>query len=338
MSDLAAPVRYQDRSTGLILVGILEICLGLLCLLMLVFTGFAAVSAKALAPQVDSRSLAASGLFYLAVAVFFGTMGIGTLRGRRWARTLMLVTSWIWLITGVFSTAVLIFLLPRMTAALTGAGGAGADAATGAVVMGCVSIVLGLFYLVLPGVLLLFYRGPNVRATFEAKDPNVPWTDRVPSPVLALTLLLAFGALSSLTATAYGVLPIFNTLLKGTPAVLAFLAIGVVCALLAWGTYHQRPAAWWTMLVLWVLGCINSAVFLRTGGANLRDVYVAMGTPPAQLEQIDRLGIYDLFTNPLILSLMVALWLGWLGFLIWMKRFFPGKSGSMPLGPGGMGK
>ena len=102
MSNLVAPVQYQDRSAGLILVGILEIGLGLLCLLMLAFMGFAAVSVQSLpggqAAAMNTRVMAANCAFYLAMAVFFFVMGVGTLRGRRWARTIMLVVSWTWLI------------------------------------------------------------------------------------------------------------------------------------------------------------------------------------------------------------------------------------------------
>ncbi|MBW8877373.1 MAG: hypothetical protein JF614_20605 [Acidobacteria bacterium] len=323
MSDLAAPVRYQDRSTGLILVGILEICLALLCLVMLAFMGVAALSAMAQG-GVNGQAMLGSGLFYLLLAAFFAVMGIGTLRGRRWARTLMLVMSWIWLIAGVFAVALTFLLLPRVIKGISDSTGQAADPSVGMVVTGCASVFLILFYLVLPGILVLFYRGPNVQATFEAKDPSIPWTDRVPASVLALALMLAFGAVSSLTAMAYGVLPVFGTLLTGIPAILAFLSMGLICALLAWGVYHRRPAAWWALLGFWIFGCVNSVFFFRAGGSSVREVYVAMGTPPAQLEMIDKMGLYDMFASPVLLVLDVVLWLGWLGFLIWVKRFFPG--------------
>jgi hypothetical protein len=327
MSDLAAPVRYQDRSTGLILVGILEIVLGLACLAMLAFMGIAAVSIsrmpEAQAAGMNSRAMLASGAFYLLIAAFFVTLGVGTLRGRRWARTIMLVVSWSWLISGVFGVILMFFILPRMTAAISATAGRGsADPGVGLVIMGCVAVVMGLLYIVLPGVLLLFYRGPNVKATFEAKDPSIPWTDRVPAPVLALTLLFGIGAVGALAGTTYAVFPIFGYVVTGLPAILSFLVLGAISALLAWAVYQRLPAAWWGVLAWSVLGGVNGLFFFRQGGAGMRRMYEAMGTPAAQLEQIEKMGIYDLWSHPVVLALLAVGWLGWIGFLIWAKRFF----------------
>jgi hypothetical protein len=328
-SDLAAPVRYQDRSTGLILVGIVEICLGLVCLTMLAFMGIAALSVSRLpeaqAAGMNSRAMLAGGVFYLLIAAFFFTLGVGTLLGRRWARTIMLVVSWSWLIGGVFGMIVMFFILPRMTAAISataGSSGAAADPGFGMVVMGCASIVVGLLYIVLPGILLLFYRGPNVKATFEVKDPNIPWTDRVPVPVLALTLLFGAGTVGALAGTIYAVLPAFGYVLTGLPAILVFLVLAALAALLAWAVYRMRPAAWWGVLAWSVLGGVNSLFFFKNGGAGLRRMYEAMGTPAVQLEQLEKMGIYDLWSHPVVLALTALGWLGWLGFLIWVKRFF----------------
>jgi hypothetical protein len=329
MSDLAAPVRYQDRSTGLILVGILEIGLGLMCLVMLAFMGVAVLSIsrmpEAQTAGMNSRAMLASGIFYLLIAAFFFTLGVGTLLGRRWARTIMLVVSWTWLISGVFGVIVMFFILPKMTGAISataGRGGAAADPGVGLVIMGCVAVVLGLLYIVLPGVLLLFYRGPNVKATFEAKDPNIPWTDRVPAPVLALTLLFGAGAVGASAGTTYAVFPAFGHILTGLPAVLVFLVLGAISALLAWAVYHRRPAAWWGVLAWSVVGGAHGLFFFKNGGAGLRKMYEAMGTPAAQLEQLEKMGIYDLWSHPMVLALIALGWLGWLGFLIWVKRFF----------------
>ena len=328
MSDLAAPVRHQDRSTGLILVGVLEIVLGLACLLMLAFMGITAVSVGRLpegqAAGLNARVMIPYCAFYLLFALFFATVGVGTLRGRRWARTIMLIVSWSWLISGVFGTILMFFILPKMTGAIsaTAGGGAAADASVGMVVMGCVAVVMGLLYIVLPGVLLLFYRGPNVKATFEAKDPGIPWTDRVPAPVLALTLLFGIGAVGAVSWALFGVLPIFGYVVTGLPAILGFLGLGAISALLAWAVYQRRPAAWWGVVAWSVLGGVNAFFFFRQGEAGMRRMYEAMGTPAAQLEQIEKMGVYDLWSHPVVLALIAVGWLGWLGFLIWSKRFF----------------
>lgn len=328
MSDLAAyppqPV-YKDRSAGLTLIGILEICLALLCLLLLAFMAMATLSLATTpagqAAGMNSRSMLGGSVVYLLAGVYFAVLGVGTLRGRRWARTIGLVTAWIWLIVGIFSVLLLAFLLPRMMAQISAAAGP-SSAGIGACTTGCITLLLFLIYLVMPGILVLFYRGPNVRATFEARDPSIPWTDRVPAPVLALALLLALGAASTLMGLFYRVFPLFGTFLTGIPAVLAFFATGVVSAGLAWGVYQRKPAAWWACVILSILGCVNGALLFRGGG--IRRMYEAMGMPAAQLQQVDRIGLLDMYSHPAVWGLIVLMWLAWLGFLIWTRRFFVG--------------
>jgi len=326
MSDLAAyppQPAYEDRSAGLIFIGLLEICLALLCLLLLSFMALATFSLAATPAGreagMNSRTMLGGSVVYLLGAVYFGTLGVGTLRGRRWARTIGLVTSWIWLIVGAFSTLILIFLLPRMAAGISAAAGPSSQGA-GTFMMGCVGVFLVLIYIVLPGLLVLFYRGYNVKATFEAKDPSVPWTDRVPAPVLALTLLLAGGAAATLMGLFYRVFPLFGRFLTGAPAILGILATGALCAALAWGVYQRRLAAWWACAILFILGCVNGAFLFRPGG--IREMYEAMGMPAAQVQQVDQMGILEMYSNPAVWALFVALWLVFLGFLIWVRRFF----------------
>ncbi len=117
-----------------------------------------------------------------------------------------------------------------------------------------------------PGILVRFYRSPHVKATFEAKDPSLPWTDRVPAPVLALTLLFGFGAVSGLLGVAYRAFPVFGRILTGIPAtLLSSLAVGALCALLAWGTYHRRPAAWWGLgFLIWVKRFFTGSAIMYT--------------------------------------------------------------------------
>ena len=150
MSDLAPPASYKDRSAGLILVGLLEIGLALLCLLMLVFVGMATLSLSAMpeAGAGNTRAMLAGAAFYLLIGAFFGVMGVGTLRGRRWARSIMLVVSWMWLVVGLFSMIVGSAILPKMMAAMSA--GTSAGPSVGTAMTGCILVVLGLLYIVLP--------------------------------------------------------------------------------------------------------------------------------------------------------------------------------------------
>jgi uncharacterized membrane protein len=326
---LPEPRAYTDRSGALIAMAVLELGLATLCLVFLAFAVFATLAARSLpdGQTMNTGSMLMGGMVYLVVAVFFCGLGIGTLRGRRWARTIGLVTSWMWLLIGVLVMVAMVFLLPKMSAAMTAAAGPGAAPSTGYVMMGCVGFFLFLAYLVLPLILLLFYRGDNVKATFEAKDPSLPWTDRVPMPVLALSLLFGFSAVGSLLGLSYRVFPLFGMLLTGAPAILAFLVSGALCAVLALGLYRRRPAAWWGAVAFWLVGCVNGALIFVTGGAGIRRMYEAMEMPAAQLQQMEKMGIYDYYSSPSTLALFAITWVGALGFIVWCRRFFTDAPG-----------
>jgi hypothetical protein len=328
--SLPPPRVYTDRSNALVTIGILEIMLALLCLLAIAFMAFALVMARTM-PEgraANPGSMLAGLLIYLLAGVYFALLAVGTLRGRRWARTIGLVTSWMWFVCGLFAVVFLIFLLPRMSAAMTAAAGPGADSGVSALLVGCVAFILLLVYFVLPLILLLFYRGANVKATFEAKDPSLPWTDRVPPPVLALSLLFGLSALGSLLGLAYRVFPFFGMLLTGAPAILGFLVSGALCAVLALGLYRRRPAAWWGAVAFWLVGCVNGALIFVAGGAGIRRVYEAMGMSAMQLQQMGRMGIYDYYSSPSTLILFAVTWLGALAYLIWCRRFFTDAAGA----------
>src|SRR5262245_13357668 len=106
-------VPYQDRGAGLILFGALEMLLALGCLGMLALASVGV----ALAPQQGGpppRTMLPGLGIYLLLGAFFDAMGIGTILARRWARTLMLIVSWLWLIVGILSLVVLLFVFPDL--------------------------------------------------------------------------------------------------------------------------------------------------------------------------------------------------------------------------------
>ena len=53
-------------------------------------------------------------LFYTLLAVWFIWVGIGSIKARRWARALILISSWLWLICGVSGFVIILLLLPNM--------------------------------------------------------------------------------------------------------------------------------------------------------------------------------------------------------------------------------
>ena len=100
MNSLAMP--YKDRSAGLLIFGILTILLGCVAGLFVPLMFFGqAMSAKARTgvPAPFSAILPAV-LIYSVLAVALVWLGIGSIMARRWARALLLIFSWSWLILG----------------------------------------------------------------------------------------------------------------------------------------------------------------------------------------------------------------------------------------------
>jgi hypothetical protein len=318
----APALMYKDRSTGLVLFGILELGIALLCLLgfafMLLSVGMTAAGAVPGAPAMNRGAIVSGSLFYLGIAVFFGAMGVGSLLARRWARTLMLIVSWLWLAVGIFASVAVVFILPGMFDNLAATGGPDAPQVA-AFARGCTTAIIVVLYILLPLAFLLFYRSPHVKATVEARDPRIRWTDRCPAPVLAASLLLGYGAVASLiTLTTYQAVPVFGKVLAGASAVAFMAVMAVACAALARAAYRLEPWAWWGMLGLWVFGTVSSAFFFLRD-FDWRELYEAMGALSPEMEQM---GILDFWENPAMKLLVAATLLAGLGYLLWIRRFF----------------
>ncbi len=243
---------YKDKSSSLIVFGIFEIIGGLLmsffCLISLI---------PMLLPQSDQaqgQQLFSTLIIYACLAVWLITMGIGTIRGRRWARLLMLAVSWISLGVGAGAMVMITFILPKSLQSSMSK-----EIASVALIfiLGFASLV----YLLFPIIGILFYRGPNVRATFEQKDPNVSWTEKCPLPILVLIMMLAlvWPTVGTMGAMNF-VLPLFGTLVSGwTGAAVLLVGVGI-CTSLIPGVYRSRSYAWWSVMILLVLSMLSQLI------------------------------------------------------------------------------
>src|SRR5882757_285048 len=98
------PPAYKDRSSGLVIFGILTLLLGCLAGLFVPLMLFGQMmAAKAPnAPPVNHATMLPGVAVYVLLAVALIWLGIGSIKARRWARALLLIFSWSWLIMGVF--------------------------------------------------------------------------------------------------------------------------------------------------------------------------------------------------------------------------------------------
>jgi hypothetical protein len=282
----------HDRSLGMMLFGVLEVVLGVLCALavpLMAMSMFVAQNVnQAGAGTANVRMMIPMVAMYAVLAVIFVWLGIGSMQCQRWARAVTLVISWVWLIGGMFGMAFFVFFMRDMFAQINANGKMPPGAMltlqliTGGM-MGCI-------YIFMPGGLVLFYRSRHVKATCEARHPEPCWTDRCPLPVLALSLMLAWGALWLVGTLSYGaVTPFFGIFISGIPGGLMLLALSAVYAYLAWAIYRLRPHAWWLTMAATLTFCASAALTFSRHG--VVEMYERMGMPPEQLAMMEKTGM-----------------------------------------------
>ncbi|MGZ7041585.1 MAG: hypothetical protein ACXVH7_07330 [Thermoanaerobaculia bacterium] len=317
MSDVVAPPppAYKNRRGGLIFFGIVLIAFGLLAALMAVLVastfliGGHAQGASAPPP----RMLAGIIPFYLAIAGVLMTLGVGSMMARRWARSLTLVLSWMWVIGGVLGSVAMIAMSGAIFAGLPAQ-----QAEARPFMIGCMVVIFGIFGILVPLAFLLFYRSPHVRATVEALDPVPRWTDRVPLPVLTFSCWMFFGAASVLMSTAmYRVLPFGTVLLRGFSATAVMLIFAAISLFIAIGSLKLMPSAWWAALAMFLFGAVYSFVFMTRTNWEAWYTELGMSTDPRQVEMLRAM-----YSGPFFLTWLVVLWAAYLAFLFYIRRDF----------------
>src|ERR1035438_7524559 len=109
---------YKDRSTGLILFGILTLLLGCLAGLFVPMMLFGQLAAARTTQVPTSFATMLPGMaVYGMLAVALIWLGIGSIQARRWARALLLIFSWSWLLMGIVALIVMGFVIDRKTLA-----------------------------------------------------------------------------------------------------------------------------------------------------------------------------------------------------------------------------
>jgi hypothetical protein len=300
--------------------GILVIVVGCFCALLvpLMLLG-QMMSARLTGTAVYDRGTIVFGVAtYGLLAVALIWLGIGSIMVRRWARALLLIMSWIWLLGGVLSVVIMAVIMPQIQAAAPPGGQPLPEGVQGPIFIATLLVMI-VAMIVLPGALLLFYSGKNVKATCEALEPVQRWTDACPLPVLALALLLGLSTLSLPTMLwAYKtVLPFFGVLVVGTPAKAIFILFTAVMGYCAWAVYRLKPVGWWIALIAYALFMISGIItFARV---NLMDLFRQMGLPGEQIAQMQQTRFLN---GHYIIWYMIGFTVPFFGFLIYVKKFF----------------
>jgi hypothetical protein len=316
---------YHDRSTGLIIFGIIQIVLGLFCALFIPFTLLSVyIARKSPMGAMPAGYYVLTISTYAAMSVVLITLGIGSIRKQRWARDLTLIASWMWLIYGSVTLIMMTIILPSSmmagmrAAAASNPRAGGLPAGIGAVIATLMLAFMAVFMVVLPIIFLVFYKKKDVQETCKRYDPILRWTERVPLPVLAGSILYAIGALHSLLSSfTIPIVPFFGRYLTGFPAAGAFLLTCAINAALAVLFYRKAIAGWWGAIAMILLQGVSIAFTIGRG--NMLEAYARSGWSSQQLQLLQ--------SNPMYRSggfLWFAIFamLIFLGYLIWVKRYF----------------
>jgi hypothetical protein len=207
--------------------------------------------------------------YYLIAGVCI-PLGYGHLKMRRWARTISLTLLWAWLVVGAPLVVVLYFILLGSK-----------DLSLPAAVIALVFLVLS--YLVFPVLFVRFYRGRNVRRTFEAQDPEPSWIEEVPVPLLVLSsLYLFYIVVLHILILFNGMFPAFGVFVFGLQGIL-LLTIAIACLVcLIWGTLQRKLWAWWGSVVL--LGLFTFSTVLTFFSYSYMAILSGLAFPPREME------------------------------------------------------
>jgi hypothetical protein len=311
---------YKDRSTGLIIFGILTLLLGCLAgLFMLAMLAVLLGPKPAGTPPVNA-SLISVGI-YGGLAVTLLWLGIGSIMARRWARALLLILSWSWLVMGVCMTTVIPLVMGKVLANMP------PDAQTGQPVMPPAAItgmIVGMTifcfvaFVLAPALWIFFYGSRHVKATCEARDPATRWTDACPLPLLGFCLWtwLAVPIMLIWPLSGHAVMPCFGMFITGLPAAVFCLVIAAVWGVAGGWLYRLDARGWWLILVAMVVYAVSTV--LTCSHHDLMEMYRLQGLPQAQIDQIQKLGW---FTGNRLGWFTALCTLPFLGYLLFIKKY-----------------
>jgi hypothetical protein len=281
------PTTNPPQRQWLVVFGVFEILIACFFLLLAVFATvvFPNLPRPAGQPAMPSGMFYVVAGFYLAVAAFFGTVGMGSIRAKNWARIAMIVASSLWLGLGVFSTIVTLFVLPNVMRKTAPPSSQLPPNFQSTVFV--VTAVFEVFAMVLlPLVFLLFYSNKKVKAACDGEILPAIATERPPISIIVVAVWFGFIGLGGLAAaTWYPVTVVFGSFVTGVPARLIGFVIFAVSAYCAWSLFERRRQGWMVATAASAVWFISGVMTkLRMDPATLYPkIYQQMGMEPGQM-------------------------------------------------------
>jgi hypothetical protein len=319
-----SPARFKNRRGWLIAFGVIEIVIACLCLLLLALmvvglVAFGHASRPAGGPQFSVAGAVMGALVYGGLGILFVILGVGSIKGKNWARIGTQIVSGFWLFTGILSSLFFVFVLPHF---MEQQGNLPPGQLRLVLIM--MDLSMAFVMVLLPATLLVFYSLKSVRATCLAtglgQGPIMVNTehavDQPPVSVILLALWECLGALAVLSLLAVRANVIFGAVVRGPTAILLMAAHASLSALAAWLVYRRDYLGWAISLfknLFWA-----ASWFVTLLSRNLMDIYQQMGFSEQQLQLLRQL---PRFQSVLSVSSFAAFAIYFI--LIWYtKRFF----------------
>ena len=249
---------------------------------------------------------------YYVIALIAIPLGYGHWKLRRWIRSVSLTLLWSWLILGI---PLLVAFLVMLIASKESAG----------MLDYLLVPLMPAGYLVVPGLLIWFYRSESVRMTLESRDPTQGGIDQQPIPLLVLSFLY-FVYILALHALIFfnGIFPFFRGFFVGL-AGFGMITVSVIwLALLIWGTTRRRRWAWWGALLYFGLLTISSTLALSR--SSWADLLGLMKFAETELDALAGLPIQGIHLMPIVgLPLFLTL-----VAILYARRFFGASLANTP--------
>jgi hypothetical protein len=243
-------------------------------------------------------NIASQIIGYYLIALVLIPLGYGHLRLRRWARPLALALLWFWTILGMPLSLVFLFALLS------------AKPLSSIAALAVVSAVV-IAYPAIPGLLLRFYRSDDVRMIFEVRDHRSCWIERLPIPILVLSMLFIFYiVVLHILILFNGVFPLFGNWMNELAGIALIDVASLGLMILLWGVLGQRLWAWWGSLCYFT--CITMSWVFTLATSGWSDILEALDFPPFEMEMLQRLPLQGLHLSvlaavPLLLTLVAIL-------------------------------
>jgi hypothetical protein len=304
----------KDQSAGLIVFGTLEILMGIFSfvLAMLLLIVVSATGLHGMKPV--HYSMAMGFLFFLTG--WFCTMGLGSIKARRWARALLVVGAWMAVFFGTLALALVLYVLPEVCSALADSGLIPPEVAVGVLYFAMFMMVLLL--VVFPMIAIVFYSLRGVQNTCERINPKPSWTDRCPLPLLAMSFISAVGCLTIFSgATMNYTVFLFGHVVSGVPGMLIIALISAAFGYVGWGAFTRKMHAWWGAYVVVLL--TSSSMMLTFSEMDMATLYQHMGYTYTQTQQLE--GFHPF--NPAMFTFISCAW-GIMAciYLVWVRDCF----------------